>query len=188
MKTTPIEIHQESPSTQFLLLRKIIESTNNPHTFNRLVDSGFAPEQLKTLSQLPTSQLNKLCQLVEFEIEFFIDPVVLERCLEVILGSNKDLPRYFLQHGAPHHLLKALFGLTKTEIAQLRREVPNGTEVCSQGGRPKMPPENTREDIERDWMILAESAMNLTEQYFKLHHKYPQYSIAALHTVVMENL
>ena len=126
----------------FLLAAECLEAGDQ----ERLESMGFAPEDIQALQSLTLAELQRVAGLGSSFLQIQVDRAVLERVL-IHLQREREAAKTrdaLIQRGAPSGLLHALYGLSQTEVAALRRVLG----VCSAGGRPALPDEA---DADRAW-------------------------------------
>jgi hypothetical protein len=94
---------------------------------------------------------------------------------------DEMLKEYFVRHGASIMLLRTLFTLSKQELQRLRAELDLADK--STNGRPRMPPMALRDHIHSDWHEICHTYKQEPERerLWRLHQKFPAFSIASLH-------
>jgi hypothetical protein len=95
--------------------------------------------------------------------------------------AEQALLEYFVRHGAPRTLLRALFTVSRARIDAVRKSL----RVAPAPGRPKLPRPREREAIVAAWAKL-EGSGNRRARYHALHRLFPRYSIATLDLVLRE--
>ena len=95
--------------------------------------------------------------------------------------AEQALLEYFVRHGAPRALLRALFSASRRRIEAVRETL----RISPAPGRPKLPRAREREAIVAAWVKLEGSA-DRRAGYYALHRMFPRYSIATLDQVLRE--
>ena len=144
--------------------------------------SGIDAEQLTRLRQLSAIDLNRLAAMRELTIGVAFDSDGLKAGLRAVALVNeaKALETYFIRNGASWQMMSALFKIRRKVTLKRRRDCG----AWRPSGRIRLPNPVMRERIFRAW--LAINAPSLRDQYFELHHIFPNFSLAVLEAVVRE--
>jgi Protein of unknown function (DUF2857) len=95
--------------------------------------------------------------------------------------AEQALLEYFVRHGAPRTLLRALFTVSRARVDAVRKSL----RIVPAAGRPKLPRPREREAIVAAWVEL-EGSDDRRARYYALHRTFPRYSIATLDLVLRE--
>jgi hypothetical protein len=148
-----------------------------------LLRSGFSPELIDDLRQRSSRDFFHAAQFEGLSIKVTIDTDKLTACLRMRDRVRRDemLKEYFVRHGASIMLLRTLFSLSKQELQRLRAELDLAEK--STNGRPRMPPTALRDHIHSDWYEICHTYKQEPERerLWRLHQKFPAFSIASLH-------
>jgi len=147
-----------------------------------LRSSGIETDQLTRLRELSPIDLNRLAGMRELMIAVRFDSGTLKAGLRAVTLVNeaKALEAYFIRNGASWQMMSALFKIRRKVTLKRRRDCG----AWRPSGRIRLPNPVMRERIFRAW--LAINAPSLRDQYFELHHIFPNFSLAVLEAVVRE--
>lgn len=171
-----------NPTIKRILLEHLVEQVDTGG-LDSLLASGFSPELIDDLRKRPTRDFFHAAQAEGLSIKVTIDTQKLMSCLWMRDRARRDemLKEYFVRHGASIILLRTLFTLSKQELQRLRVEL-DLTEKAT-NGRPRLPPTSIRDHIHNEWHAICHTFKDEPERerLWRLHQKFPAYSIASLH-------
>lgn len=181
-------IEVDSREMRLLALRQIIKLIEQGDV-EHLAEQGLTESDQQRLHSLTPRDLTELAQMSQLRLRLDCDFGSLRFALDTHLNvrDRRTKADYFIANGASLQQLQDLFGLTRTEVATRRAS------LCPhhRRGRPALPPEDEREAIAATWKTLSvqdETRLPhdaLVERHIRLHQAYPQVSIAALETIVL---
>ena len=165
-----------------MVLEHLVEQVDSGG-LDTLLASGFSPELIDDLRKRPTRDFFHAAQFEGLAIKVSIDTQKLKTCLWMRDRARRDemLKEYFVRHGASIILLRTLFTLSKQELQRLRIEL-DLTEKAT-NGRPRLPPTAIRDQIHSEWHAICLTFKDEPERerLWRLHQKFPTYSIASIH-------
>ena len=165
-----------------MVLEHLVEQVDSGGV-DSLLASGLSPELIDDLRVRPTRDFFHAAQVEGFAIKVTFDPKQLMSCLYMRDRARRDemLKEYFVRHGASIMLLRNLFTLSKQELQRLRIEL-DLTEKAT-NGRPRLPPTSIRDHIHNEWHAICHTFKDEPERerLWRLHQKFPAYSIASIH-------
>lgn len=165
-----------------MVLEHLVEQVDSGG-LDSLLASGFSPELIDDLRKRPTRDFFHAAQFEGLAIKVSIDTQKLKTCLWMRDRARRDemLKEYFVRHGASIILLRTLFTLSKQELQRLRIEL-DLTEKAT-NGRPRLPPTAIRDQIHSEWHAICLTFKDEPERerLWRLHQKFPTYSIASIH-------
>jgi hypothetical protein len=147
-----------------------------------LAQAGLPMEELDRLSKLTVSDLAKLSEMRQPEIQVLIKPQTLAWALTALEWRNRELDQiaYFVTHGASLPMLRSLFKASTGMIKSLRQKLyPD-----KGGGRPMKPAHKERERIHVAWHESAGS--DIRERLIALHQQFKDYPLDSLYSVINE--
>ena len=151
----------------------------------QLVKSGLSAETLQGLRNLT------LADTVRFAngylgISINIDCQELTQQLSRMDRAKADRQQYeaFVRGGASVRLAARLFGVSEIDVRRLRKVLAPETAA---GGRPRLPAEDGREDIQAAWRELQQqTGLSERERWWLLASSFTGLSILTLEAVVDE--
>jgi hypothetical protein len=165
-----------------MVLEHLVEQVDSGG-LDSLLASGFSPELIDDLRKRPTRDFFHAAQFEGLAIKVSIDTQKLKTCLWMRDRARRDemLKEYFVRHGASIILLRTLFTLSKQELQRLRAELDLSEKATN--GRPRLPPTSIRDQIHSEWHEISHTFKDEPERerLWRLHQKFPTYSIASLH-------
>lgn len=171
-----------NPTIKRILLEHVVEQVESGN-LDSLLASGFDPELIDDLRKRPMKDFNHAAQLGSLAFHVNFDTQALKRCLWMYDRARRDemLKEYFVRHGASITLLRSLFTLSKQELQRLRVELDLADKAMS--GRPRLPPTSVRDHVHNEWhaICLTFKTEPERERLWRLHQKFPAYSITSLH-------
>ena len=176
-----------APAAKLMLVAMLValahaESTDGPVPEVEL--SGSEP-LLKRLAKLTLSELERLADTGALRIIVSCDRAEIAWSLQASARrrAEQSLLEYFIRHGAPRKLLRALFSVSRGQVEAIRKRL----RITPVAGRPKLPRSREREAIVVAWAKLG-AAADRRAGYHELHRMFPRYSIATLDQVLREAL
>jgi hypothetical protein len=176
-----------NPTIKRMVLEHLVEQMDSGG-IDGLLSSGFSPELIDDLRQRPSRDFFHAAQFEGLSIKVSIDTAKLTACLYMRDRVRRDemLKEYFVRHGASINLLRTLFTLSKQELQRLRSELDLAERATN--GRPRLPPTALRDHIHSDWYEICQTYEQEPdrERLWRLHQKFPAFSIASLHRCTEE--
>ena len=174
-----------TPAARVMLVAMLFSLARGEPTDERAADAeGPADERLfRRLAALSLAELERLAETGALRVVVSCGKDELSWSLQASARRRAEqaLLEYFVRHGAPRTLLRALFTVSRVRIEALRKSL----RVVPAAGRPKLPRPREREAIVVAWEELAASA-DRRARYHALHRAFPRYSIATLDLVLRE--
>lgn len=171
-----------NPTVKRMVLDHLIEQMESGG-IDRLLEGGFSPALIDDLRGRPTRDFFHASQFDGLAIQVTIDERKLMSCLSMRDRARRDemLKEYFVRNGASISLLRTLFTLSKQELQRLRMELDLTEKTTN--GRPRLPPTAIRDLIHSEWHEIchAFTAEPERERLWRLHLKFPLYSLASIH-------
>lgn len=172
----------EDPTIKRLVLEHVMEQADSGG-LDKLLVSGFCPELIDDLRSRPLRDFSRAVQFDSLSIKVSIDTQKLTSCLYMHDRARRDemLKEYFVRHGASIILLRTLFTLSKQELQRLRVDLDLAEKAIT--GRPRLPPTSIRDHIHNEWHAISHTFKDEPERerLWRLHQKFPAYSIASIH-------
>ena len=174
-----------TPAARVMLVAMLISLARGEPTGERAADAeGPMDEPLfRRLAALSLAELERLAETGALRVIVSCGRDELSWSLRASARRHAEqaLLEYFVRHGAPRTLLRALFTVSRARIDAVRKSL----RVAPAPGRPKLPRPREREAIVAAWGKFAGSADRRT-RYHALHRMFPRYSIATLDLVLRE--
>lgn len=144
--------------------------------------AGLLPEQVAKLRELSAVDLGSLAATRQLGIGVQVDGNALDANLRAAVLSREArwMEAYFIRHGASWQMMRSLFTVGRRVTHERRHE----SGARRRPGRVRLPGMDERERIYRAWCGIDESI--LRQRYYRLHLRYPQWSIEALEMVVRQ--
>lgn len=145
-----------------------------------LRDAGLEVQELAELRELSAFNLKRLAAMRQLKIAVTLDCHALRNGLRNLdlLQSTQALEVYFLRNGASCTLMRSLFKMGRRVTLERRRQWG----AWKPRGKVRLPSQSVRLRIFRVWQDSAVSGLRM--RYYQLHQAFPNYSIAALESVV----
>ena len=144
--------------------------------------SGLQDGQLSLLAAMPASELRKLASMKAISFTVTVDGKALSQGVDAVMRSQhlRGLTDYFVLHGASCQLMHRLFRMSRKMTHRRRIEL----DARRAPGRQSLPDFRTREQICIEWTCLSGEILRM--RYYRLHQKFPDFSLAALDATVHE--
>jgi hypothetical protein len=174
-----------APAAKVMLVAMLVALARSESTEKLAADpDGPAGEPLlRQLGSLTLAELERLAERSALRLLVSCGREELAWSLQASARKRAEqtLLEYFVRHGAPRTLLRALFSASRRRIETVRERL----RIPSSPGRPKLPLSREREAIVTAWVKLEGSA-DRRAGYYALHRMFPRYSIATLDQVLRE--
>jgi hypothetical protein len=151
------------------------------------LEAGVAPSALDDVRRISARLQSRLLAIRRPFVSIEIDFSVLEGTLTSLQQADdyRDVVAYFIIHGATNPMLRHLFGLSRTEIAQSRMVLLSSD---LKGGRTTLPDHDVRMSIWEECELLKRNGMtDQRDRYKTLHEVFDgKYNLATLYAIVNE--
>ncbi|CAD5366548.1 hypothetical protein RA210_U10380 [Rubrivivax sp. A210] len=172
------------PATRLFLLTRLIVSfdESDQQTLAALVACGFTPElidKLRSMSMADAMRFASSC----CGLSVGVDGAAVRQQMNSLERARTDRQMYegFIRAGASPTLVSRLFGVSSDDVRRLRKLIAPG---AATGGRPRIPDEVVRGEIESVWRDLEKQGHGEREALWRLHQQFQDLSMATLETVI----
>ena len=150
-----------------------------------LLEAGVSPELLDALRNRTTRDLIGVSQMTDAEVFVHVDANSFLNCFRRFdaIKRSRQLQEYFVINGATPEMLASLCKLSPNHIRNLRTTLRHGNTIA---GRPSMPTEAERNEINRAWVEIGAQEKDIREQYYALHQRFSRPSLSCLWATVSE--
>lgn len=174
-----------APAAKVMLVAMLVTLARGESKEEPAADPGgpMGEPLLRRLAALSLAELERLAETGALRVVVSCGREELSWSLQASARRHAEqaLLEYFVRHGAPRTLLRALFTVSRARVDAVRKSL----RVAPAPGRPKLPRPREREAIVAAWAKL-EGSGNRRARYHTLHRMFPRYSIATLDLVLRE--
>lgn len=179
-----IKLTLKDPAIRALIIETLLDQVDNDRTTLLSQDAGL--EWIDTLRSMSSRDAVRASHLQHVAIEVTLNENQLFHAFTQVADERRvrQLLEYFVQHGASIPMICKMFKISSNEAKSVKQSlIPN-----QRLGRPPMPDLLHREEIHAQWdsIIKAEQAVQLREQIYLLHQRFPSHTLATLWLVINE--
>lgn len=169
-----------SPNLRLCILLEVVDQLHNGH-FDQLCQAGLSPRQLDQVRTINLQDVGQLVRQTDFRASFQIDADSLSKSLAQLRMTHQQrgIEEYFVLHGASQTMLRRHFTMSNHRLRELRVLLS----VSSQPGRPAIPDDARKSEIQNCWERLA-YITDLRDRMVALHSQFPQFNLATLDAVI----
>lgn len=184
---SPSPVTLRDPAVQMFALTRLIAAMEDadPQVLHQMLGAGMTPELLDRLRSMPLNEALRFA-VGQCGLAIAVDTAAMRAQLQRIdrAKADRETLEYLVRHGASPRLLTQLFTLSQSDARRLRRVL--APDVAT-GGRPRLPPDDMRDEIERVWAELAAEPCPRA-RIRRLHERFATQVIASLELVILPQI